>query len=64
MSWIIVYKGSLTAVCELFCPESVNALNTEKYEALEAGEYLKLLNLHLNNGLTYKDKIELGIKTR
>ena len=61
MSWIIVYKGTLTSVCEVFDPLSLRSLNTDKYEALEAGDYLKRLNLSLNNGMTYRDKVERGL---
>lgn len=58
MSWIVVYKGTLTSVCELFDPQSLYSLNTDKYEALEARDYLERLNLSLNNGMTYRDKVE------
>lgn len=61
MSWVIINKQTDAVVCELFDQSQVNALNTAKYEAVEAGEYLKNLNLQLNGGLTYRDKVEQGL---
>lgn len=61
MSWIVVYKGTLTSVCEMFDSRSLSSLNTDKYEAIEARDYLQRLNLSLNDGMTYRDKVERGL---
>lgn len=61
MGWVIVNKKTRQAVCELFNSENVARLNTDKYEAVEAGRYLEDLNKKLNGGMTYRDKREAGL---
>lgn len=43
-SWIIVRKGTMEAIAETFLPHVAAAINTEKYTALPAKEYLARLN--------------------
>jgi hypothetical protein len=43
-SWVIVRKGTLESVTEIFNPTLVAKINTEKYEALPALEYLQAIN--------------------
>ena len=44
MSWVIINKQSGKAVCELFNRRLVDRINTRKYQAVPAGEYLVKLN--------------------
>ena len=44
MSWIIVNKETGKSVCELTNINNVKRINTKKYEALAALEYLVRLN--------------------
>lgn len=44
MSYIIVKKGTLEPVCELFNKSNVERINTTKYEALPIKDYLYKLN--------------------
>lgn len=43
-SWIIREKASKAVIAETFNPALVEALNTEKYEAVPILEYLQSLN--------------------
>jgi len=43
-SWIIRDKLTKEVVCEIFSPALVSTLNTEKYEAIPAFEYLVSIN--------------------
>ena len=61
MGWVILEKQTGKAVCELPADADLSHLNTEKYEKVEAGEYLAKLNLKLNDGVTYRDKREAGL---
>lgn len=47
MSWIIINKQTGQAITEIFSYSLVKRLNTEKYQAKEAGEYLGELNQQL-----------------
>ena len=44
MSWIIVNKETGKSVCELTNVNNVKRINTNKYEALTALDYLVKLN--------------------
>ena len=43
-SWIIVKTGTLDAVIELFSPNLVERVNTDKYDVLTALDYLQRFN--------------------
>ena len=47
MSWIIVNKSTGAAVCELYNPKTVAKINTVKYKAVPALEYLYMLNRNI-----------------
>jgi hypothetical protein len=61
MSWVVIKQETGEAVCELFDSRSVARLNTERYAAVEAREYLQQLTRKLNGGLTYRDKRGAGL---
>lgn len=48
MSWIILEKETSKVICELFDKRSIDKLNTEKYVAVSAYDYLCNLNKELN----------------
>jgi len=43
-SWIIIEKATGKAVLETFNPKVMEAINTEKYEAIPVLQYLASLN--------------------
>jgi len=47
MSYIIVEKSTQKVICELFEQSSIDALNTKKYQAIPAFEYLQNFNKQL-----------------
>jgi hypothetical protein len=49
MSWVIIRRDSGEAVCELYDKDVIAKLNTEKYQAVEALEYLCALHEKIKN---------------
>ncbi len=49
-SWVIIENLSKLAVCELFSESLVNKINTAKYTAIPAGEYLAGINRSIRTG--------------
>ena len=47
-SWIIVRKGTNEAVAEFFERSTVARINSEKYEALAASDYLARVNREIS----------------
>jgi hypothetical protein len=47
-SWIIVRRGTLESVAEIFTRAIVERVNFNAYEALPASDYLARLNASLN----------------
>ena len=43
-SWVIIEKRSGKAILETFSQKVVNAINTEKYNAIPISEYLVSIN--------------------
>lgn len=50
MSWVIRERDTGRVVCEVFDGRWVQALNTEKYEAVPIEKYLQDLNKQIANG--------------
>lgn len=48
-SWVIVERGTLNSVCELFDRKNVERVNFAKYEALTTADYLGRLNRSLRS---------------
>ncbi len=48
-SWVIVRKGTLDSVLETWLSKVVAAINTDKYEALTAHDYLCKLNASIKS---------------
>jgi len=44
MSWIVRDKVTKKAVAEFYCEETLQAVNTSKYEVIPARQYLEELN--------------------
>jgi hypothetical protein len=61
MSYIILNKNTNKSVCEIYNSNLLQYLNYDKYYFESAKHYLQELNKSFNNGMTYKDKILLGI---
>jgi hypothetical protein len=49
-SWIITEKATGNAIAETFLRHVAEAVNTEKYEAVPAMEYLQGLNRKIKEG--------------
>ena len=52
-SWMIVEKGTGILVCETFDEKKVAALNTERYKAVPAYDYLVNMNKQLKQYEVY-----------
>lgn len=46
-SWMIIEKATGNVICETFNQNHVRQINTEKYEAIDAYDYLLNLNKKL-----------------
>jgi hypothetical protein len=51
MSWVIVNKSTGAAICEVWNKSTVDKVNTSKYTAIPALQYLQSLNTKIKKAV-------------